>query len=83
MVDDATAGVPRVLELAWYGPFGQELQAGEPVGLMGGKDTVDASLDGSGKQGSGADRPETLYIELRQGGKTTDPSPWFAETKDK
>lgn len=31
VVDDATAGVPRVLELAWYGPFGQELQAGEPV----------------------------------------------------
>ncbi|MBS0564383.1 MAG: peptidoglycan DD-metalloendopeptidase family protein [Proteobacteria bacterium] len=66
-----------------FGETGDVLAAGAPVGLMGGKDTVDASLGGSGKQGSGADRPETLYIELRQNGATIDPGPWFAETKDR
>ena len=31
VVESAAEGVPKVLELAWYGPFGQELQANEPV----------------------------------------------------
>ena len=30
----------------------------------------------------GADRTETLYIELREKGAAIDPGPWFAETKE-
>lgn len=66
-----------------FGETGDVLSAGSPVGLMGGKDAVDTALGGGGQQGSGADRQETLYIELRQNGATIDPGPWFAETKDK
>lgn len=65
-----------------FGETGDVLAAGLPVGLMGGKDTVDAALNSGGQQGSGADRPETLYIELRQNGATIDPGPWFAETRE-
>lgn len=65
-----------------FGETGDVLSAGSPVGLMGGKDAVDTALGGGGQQGSGADRQETLYIELRQNGATIDPGPWFAETKD-
>lgn len=66
-----------------FGQTGDVLSAGEPVGMMGGSDADSATDDVTGKEGGGAGRTETLYIELRQGGKTTDPSPWFAETKDK
>lgn len=31
VVDSAPPGVPRLLELSWYGPFGQELDASQPL----------------------------------------------------
>ena len=65
-----------------YGETGDVLVAGAPVGMMGGKDTADAALATGTQQGSGADRQETLYIELRDHGKTIDPGQWFTETKE-
>jgi murein hydrolase activator len=55
-----------------FGETGDVLTTGAPVGLMGGTE-----------EGSGANRTETLYIELRENGATIDPGPWFVETKDK
>lgn len=69
-----------------YGEVGDVLQKGAPIGLMGGiqpgarefgKEFVQAASDGAG-----ADRSETLYLELRQGGKPVDPTAWFTQTKD-
>ena len=59
-----------------FGETGDVLTTGAPVGLMGGTE------DGT-EEGSGANRTETLYIELRENGATIDPGPWFVETKDK
>ncbi len=64
-----------------YGETGDVLAAGDPVGLMGG-DELKGVAAGAAQEGSGAGRTETLYIELRQGGETIDPGPWFAETKE-
>ncbi len=69
-----------------YGDTGDVLEAGAPVGLMGGaepgaqefgEDFVQAA-----RVGGGAGRTETLYIELRQGKTPVDPAPWFTQTKD-
>ncbi|MAQ37561.1 MULTISPECIES: murein hydrolase activator EnvC family protein [Thioclava] len=69
-----------------YGEVGDVLPKGTPIGLMGGiqpgakefgKEFVQAATDGAG-----ADRSETLYLELREGGKPVDPTPWFIQTKD-
>ena len=51
-----------------FGRTGDILVAGDPVGLMGGEE---ARIDG------GQTRPETLYLELRQGSAPIDPAPWF------
>ncbi|WP_284163957.1 peptidoglycan DD-metalloendopeptidase family protein [Frigidibacter sp. SD6-1] len=59
-----------------FGETGDVLTTGAPVGLMGGAESVS-------EEGSGANRTETLYIELRENGATVDPGPWFVETKDK
>ncbi|RAP40520.1 peptidase M23 [Rhodovulum viride] len=61
-----------------YGAEGQVLAAGAPVGLMGGADPNTAAFLDAAAEGGGNDRPETLYMELRQGGSPVDPAPWFA-----
>lgn len=54
------------------------LRAGAPLGLMGGtspghaENLRDTATDG------GVSRPETLYIEVREGGEPRDPATWFA-----
>jgi septal ring factor EnvC (AmiA/AmiB activator) len=65
-----------------FGETGDVLTPGAPLGLMGGEDQVGAGLSDGSQEGSGAERPETLYIELRQGAEPVDPAPWFIETKD-
>lgn len=63
-----------------FGDTGDVLDAGAPVGLMGG-----ASPGGvvpAGEDGGGAERTETLYMELRQGKEPVDPAPWFTETRE-
>nr|WP_153749673.1 peptidoglycan DD-metalloendopeptidase family protein [Rhodovulum strictum] len=65
-----------------YGAEGEVLPAGRPVGLMGGADPrVAAFLDGASNR-DGDLRTETLYMEVRQGGRPVDPEPWFTQDKD-
>lgn len=61
-----------------FGTAGQVLPEGAPVGLMGGAGPENArDLSPSG-EGGGIPRPETLYIEVRQGDSPEDPLTWFA-----
>ena len=65
-----------------YGEAGQVLPEGAPVGLMGGAaPEIGAILSLSG-DGTGTDRTETLYIEVREGGSPVDPDEWFRTDKD-
>ncbi|GIX13788.1 MAG: hypothetical protein KatS3mg118_1747 [Paracoccaceae bacterium] len=66
------AGLGRVDRLA-----GEVLEAGEPVGVLGGlQPSADGFLIDPG--GDLAEtRSETLYMELRQDGVPVDPAPWF------
>ena len=65
-----------------YGAAGQVLPEGAPVGLMGGAaPEIGAILSLSG-DGTGTDRTETLYIEVREGGSPVDPDEWFRTDKD-
>ncbi len=67
-----------------YGEPGQIVTAGAPLGLMGGR--VTGGEAGEFAEGqppeAGAERSETLYMELRQGETPVDPTEWFAATKD-
>lgn len=65
-----------------FGETGDVLDAGAPVGLMGGIAPESATTAAGGKDGGGAERTETLYIELRQGKEPVDPAPWFTETRE-
>ena len=61
-----------------FGATGQVIPEGAPVGLMGGNlPGADAILNDSAA-GVGADRPETLYLEVRDGQGPVDPATWFA-----
>ncbi|MFY0594962.1 MAG: peptidoglycan DD-metalloendopeptidase family protein [Cognatishimia sp.] len=65
-----------------YGDVGQVVASGAPVGLMGGNDpTIDAILSQS-SEGTGQERSETLYIEVRQGKTPINPEDWFQTNKD-
>lgn len=65
-----------------YGSTGDVLEAGAPVGLMGGAEPGGQEFLAAAQQGGGADRTETLYIELRQGKEPVDPAAWFTETRE-
>lgn len=65
-----------------YGEVGQVLPPATALGLMGGEElSINTFLPGA-TNGTGSDRTETLYIELRMDGEPVDPTQWFAETKD-
>lgn len=65
-----------------YGAAGEVIPAGTPVGLMGGAaQEIGAILSTSG-DGSGTERSETLYIEVREGDSPVDPETWFQTDKD-
>ncbi|WP_347137621.1 peptidoglycan DD-metalloendopeptidase family protein [Paracoccus sp. SSK6] len=64
-----------------FGEVGDVLQAGDPIGLMGGQE---ASAQEFGAQfvadaaiGGNAGQTESLYLELRKGQETLDPADWF------
>lgn len=64
-----------------FGEVGDVLQAGDPLGLMGG---TEASAQEFGAQfvadaaiGGNAGQTESLYLELRKGQETLDPAEWF------
>ncbi|WP_179378069.1 murein hydrolase activator EnvC family protein [Jannaschia marina] len=61
-----------------YARQGEILRAGAPLGLMGGASPEGAENLRDSVTDGGASRPETLYIEVRQGGTPTDPATWFA-----
>ncbi|MBY6091336.1 murein hydrolase activator EnvC family protein [Maritimibacter alkaliphilus] len=61
-----------------YGSAGEVLQAGAPVGLMGGQDPDIGAILTQSAGGTGSDRTETLYLEVRQGNTPEDPAEWFA-----
>lgn len=67
---------------AVYGEVGEVVDAGAPVGLMGGVDPRLADLLTVSEEGGGAAETETLYIEVRQRAEPVDPSEWFAEGRD-
>ena len=68
---------------AVFGEVGEVIPTGAPLGLMGGNDPkIDAILSQSG-EGSGQDRTETLYIEVRDGKTPVDPSEWLNINKDR
>jgi septal ring factor EnvC (AmiA/AmiB activator) len=56
-----------------FGKTGEVLPAGDPVGLMG----AAAAGASQNSDGGGNTRPETLYIEVRENGRTVDPESWF------
>jgi len=67
------AGLERI-----FGEIGQVLPEGAPVGLMGG-DAGDAqAILTETRQGAASTRPETLYLEVRDGQGASDPATWFA-----
>jgi septal ring factor EnvC (AmiA/AmiB activator) len=61
-----------------YGAVGEVLPAGTPVGLMGGETPDGQEFLTQVTEGGGAERSETLYMELRQGETPVDPGQWFA-----
>ncbi|WP_243611884.1 murein hydrolase activator EnvC family protein [Shimia aestuarii] len=67
---------------AVYGNAGQVIPEGTPVGLMGGNDPEIGAILSQVSDGSGQERTETLYIEVRQGKTTVDPETWFRTDKD-
>jgi len=65
-----------------FGNTGQVIPEGTPVGLMPGEmPEIGAILSTSG-DGTGTDRSETLYIEVRQDNSPVDPESWFRTGKD-
>lgn len=60
-----------------YGETGQVIAAGTPIGLMGGADGGGAGQLSTDGDGSGAERSETLYMEIRQDNIPQDPVTWF------
>lgn len=66
-----------------YGEAGQVIAQGTPVGLMGGalaKSGAELSLP---REGTGTERSETLYIEVRVDNTPRDPSDWFRTGEDR
>ena len=61
-----------------YGEVGQILAAGDPVGLLGGRDPAARDFLVEATEGSGEIRQETLYIEIREDREAVDPGAWFA-----
>ena len=61
-----------------FGTPGDILAEGAPVGMMGGPSPEFDQILIETSAGTGQDRTETLYIELRRGQQPVDPGPWFA-----
>ncbi|SDE05434.1 murein hydrolase activator EnvC family protein [Ruegeria marina] len=65
-----------------YGKTGEVIPAGSPVGLMGGANQEIGAILSTSGDGSGTERSETLYIEIREGDRPVDPETWFRTDKD-
>jgi septal ring factor EnvC (AmiA/AmiB activator) len=62
-----------------YGDIGSVIPAGTAVGLMAGASPDLESFVTNAELGTGAGLTETLYIEVREGGKPVDPTQWFTQ----
>lgn len=61
--------------------LGQFVLAGEPVGVMGGREPP--RTDGTGVSGDApVDNGPALYVEFRKDGSSIDPAPWWAGRED-
>lgn len=64
-----------------FGEVGDVLQAGDPIGLMGGAEApaqeFGAQFVTDAAVGGNAGQTESLYLELRKGQETLDPAEWF------
>jgi len=65
-----------------YGNTGQVIPEGTPVGLMPGESPEIGAILSTSGDGTGTDRSETLYIEVRQDNSPVDPESWFRTSKD-
>ncbi len=65
-----------------YGNTGQVIPEGTPVGLMPGETPEIGAILSTSGDGTGTDRSETLYIEVRQDNSPVDPESWFRTDKD-
>ncbi len=65
-----------------YGNAGQVIPGGSPIGLMGGAAPQSGAILSLNSDGTGSERSETLYIEVREGGRPVDPETWFQTDKD-
>lgn len=65
-----------------YGQAGQVIPKGTPVGLMPGQMPEIGAITSTSGEGTGTDRTETLYIEVRQDNTPVDPESWFRTKKD-
>lgn len=60
-----------------FGKAGEVVPEGTPIGLMGGAGAEMGAILSTSGEGAGAERPETLYIEVREGKDPVDPETWF------
>ncbi|SDX02614.1 Septal ring factor EnvC, activator of murein hydrolases AmiA and AmiB [Ruegeria halocynthiae] len=65
-----------------YGQTGEVIPEGAPVGLMPGETPQIGAIMSTSGDGTGTDRSETLYIEVRQDNSPVDPESWFRTDKD-
>jgi septal ring factor EnvC (AmiA/AmiB activator) len=65
-----------------YGEAGQVIAGGTPVGLMGGSLAEKGDELSPLREGTGTERSETLYIEVRQANRPQDPVAWFRTDED-
>ncbi len=65
-----------------YGQTGEVIPEGTPVGLMPGETPGIGAIMSTSSDGTGTDRSETLYIEVRQDNSPVDPDLWFRTDKD-
>ncbi|MEM7520130.1 MAG: peptidase M23 [Pseudomonadota bacterium] len=66
-----------------YGAAGEVIARGTPIGLMGGAMAQSADSLSPLRDGTGAERSETLYIEVRRNNTPQDPEGWFRTDEDR
>ena len=66
-----------------YGEAGQVIAAGTPVGLMDGALAAMGDELSPLREGTGTERSETLYIEVREANRPRDPETWFRIDEDR
>lgn len=66
-----------------YVKTGEVIAAGTPIGLMGGAMAENGTSLTPLREGTGTERTETLYIEVRLDNTPKDPATWFQMDEDK